>query len=79
MWPEVTLSEGKLMSNIIERPVAKFVMGERYFRAIAKIGYHYFLTQFPTYSGQEEMFKPIREFVYHDTDKPIAHINLFRV
>ena len=77
VWPAVILSEGKLMSNIIERPVAKFVMGERYFRAIAKIGFHYFLTQFPKYSGREEIFATIRKFIYEDTDKPVGRINEF--
>jgi hypothetical protein len=77
VWPAASFSEGKLLSNIIEKPVAKFEMGERYFRAIAKIGFHYFLTQFPKYTGREEMFTKIREFIYKDNDNPIGRINEF--
>jgi hypothetical protein len=75
--PGVTFSEGKPLSTVIERPEATFVLGERYFRAFAKVGFHYFLTQFPVYTGHEEMFRRIREFIYEDTTEPIRRINDF--
>jgi hypothetical protein len=75
--PEVTFSEPKLMSYVIEQPQATFVLGERYFRAFAKIGFHYFLTQFPMYTGREEMFAKIRAFIYEDTTEPVRRINEF--
>lgn len=73
--PDVTFSEPKLMSYVIEQPQATFVLGERYFRAFAKIGFHYFLTQFPMYTGREEMFAKIRAFIYEDTTEPIKRVN----
>ena len=75
--PTVTFSESKPLSNTIETPEAKFELGERYYRAIAKIGFHYFLTQFRKYTGHEEIFSRIRQFIYEDTDKPIEHVNEF--
>jgi len=75
--PAVTFSEGRPLSNIIERPAVRFELGERYFRAIAKIGFHYFLSQFRNYTGHEEIFSRIRQFIYEDTNKPIQHVNDF--
>lgn len=75
--PEVNFSEGKLMSTVIEKPRVNFVLGERYFRALAKIGYHYFLTQFPMYTGHEDVFARIRTFIYEDTNEPVRRVNEF--
>jgi hypothetical protein len=36
---------------------------DRYFRAVAKIGFHYFLTQFQEHTGNEQMFSEIRQFI----------------
>jgi hypothetical protein len=44
-----------------------FVMSNRYFRAIAKIGFHYFLTQFAEYRGNESVFEAIRSFILDET------------
>ncbi len=50
----------------------------RYFRAIAKTGFHYFLTQFPNYSGHEAIFSDIREFITNDESELVAaRINQF--
>jgi hypothetical protein len=73
--PGMTISEPKLMSHVIEKPTVKFQVGERYYRGIAKIGFHYFLTQFPAYSGHEPMFSRIRSFICEDTKEPIRRIN----
>lgn len=44
----------------------KFTVTDRYFRAIAKIGFHYFLTKFPRFRGDESCFERIRNFVIND-------------
>jgi hypothetical protein len=75
--PEITFSEPKLMSHVIETPEVKFQLGERYFRGIAKIGLHYFLTQFPMYSGHEQIFSRIRSFICQETKEPVRRVNEF--
>lgn len=75
--PGVTFSEPKLMSHVIETPQVKFQLGERYFRGIAKVGFHYFLTQFPMFSGYEPLFSCIRSFIYEDTNEPVRRVNDF--
>jgi len=41
----------------------KVTVDSRYFRAIAKIGFHYFLTKFPRFRGDEPCFLGIRHFI----------------
>jgi hypothetical protein len=41
----------------------KFTVNDRYFRAIAKIGFHSFLTRFPGVRGNEPYFSGIRDFI----------------
>ena len=41
----------------------KIQLTERYFRAIAKIGFHYFLTKMPRFRGDESFFEEIRTFI----------------
>lgn len=61
VWPTVTLpAEGTVFGNVIERPLLKFQVTDRYQRAFAKIGFHYFLSQFSRFSGQEDIFASIR-------------------
>lgn len=72
-----TFSEPKLMSHIIETPEVKLQVGERYFRGIAKIGLHYFLSQFPVYSGHEQIFSRIRSFIFEETTEPIRRVDEF--
>jgi hypothetical protein len=43
----------------------KAEISERYFRAIAKVGFHYFLKYFPNFSGMEPAFDEIKTFIYH--------------
>jgi hypothetical protein len=45
----------------------KFTVTDRYFRAIAKIGFHYFLTKFPRFRGDEPYFADIRNFIIKDS------------
>jgi hypothetical protein len=44
----------------------KFTVTDRYFRAIAKMGFHYFLTKFPRFRGDEPCFERIRNFIIND-------------
>lgn len=53
----------------------KFTVTDRYFRAIAKIGFHYFLTKFPRFWGDEPCFSGIRNFITNDC--PIDEIGRF--
>ncbi len=39
------------------------VVDARYFRAIAKIGFHYFLQYSEYFSGREECFTPVKDFI----------------
>jgi hypothetical protein len=47
--------------------VGTVVVTPRYFRAVAKIGFHYFLSQFPEYTGREDTFSNIRQFILDET------------
>lgn len=62
-WPSATLGEGNLGSTTYQGAVGTVVLTDRYFRAVAKMGFHYFLTQFPEYTGHEPMFSEIRQFI----------------
>ncbi|SPE35942.1 hypothetical protein SBA3_2320011 [Candidatus Sulfopaludibacter sp. SbA3] len=53
-----------------------FSLAERYFRAVAKIGFHYFLSQFPQYSGHEQKFADIRRYITTG-DKDVNRANEF--
>lgn len=44
----------------------KFTVTDRYFRAIAKIGFHYFLTKFHRFRGDEPCFSATRNFILKD-------------
>lgn len=44
----------------------KFTVTDRYFRGMAKIGFHYFLTRFPRFRGDEPCFKRTRNFIVND-------------
>jgi len=61
---------------IIYGPLSiKFTVNDRYFRAIAKIGFHYFLTKFPRFRGDEACFTEIRNFIMNGC--PIDEIGKF--
>jgi hypothetical protein len=53
----------------------KFTVNDRYFRAIAKIGFHYLLTKFPRLRGDEACFTDIRNFIMNGC--PIDEIGRF--
>ncbi len=52
----------------------KAPISEQYLRAIAKVGFHYFLKYFPHFSGLEPEFDDIKQFIYHGTaTRTIVH------
>jgi hypothetical protein len=53
----------------------KFTVTDRYFRAIAKIGFHFFLTKFPRIRGHEPCFSAIRNFIMNEC--PLDEIGRF--
>jgi hypothetical protein len=65
-WPSVTFGEGNRGSTMYQGAVGTVGLTNRYFRAVAKMGFHYFLTQFPEYSGDEPMFAEIRQFILEE-------------
>lgn len=75
-WPTVTLGEGKLGSTSYQGAVGTVVLTNRYFRSVAKIGFHYFLTQFADYTGHERIFSSIRQFIQDET-AGVDRANLF--
>jgi hypothetical protein len=54
-------------SNYPDGGTVQFTLTNRYFRAVAKIAFHYFLTQFPCLSGHEPTFSDIRQFIFDET------------
>jgi hypothetical protein len=77
-WPTVTFSETVVGSSNFDGSLIAFSLTDRYFREIAKIGFHYFLTQFQQFSGHESEFAEIRKFIITDTNTtPNPAINQF--
>lgn len=66
LWPNVTMPEPSRGADSFQGATAQFQTTSRYFRAIAKIGFHYFLTQTQDFCGQESIFEGIRKFVLTD-------------
>lgn len=77
VWPNVTLGPAKQGANHYENgAVVELQVNNRYFRAIAKVGFHYFLTQFPEYTGFEPFFSEIKQFITDDS-APVTMANKF--
>ena len=53
----------------------RFTLTDKYFRAIAKIGFHYFLTKFSRFRGDEPCFSEMRDFIVNG--RPLDEINRF--
>jgi hypothetical protein len=64
LWPNEQLPQTTMGASGFKGGVVQFQTTNRYFRAIAKIGFHYFLTQFPEYTGHEPAFGDLRDFIY---------------
>jgi hypothetical protein len=77
-WPASSMSESVLGAASFHGGIAKFQITDRFYRAIAKIGFHYFLTQFPKYTGHESIFSDIRSFIIEDTKELVPdRVNQF--
>jgi hypothetical protein len=63
LWPKASFGEPVLGAKTFEKAVIEMQCTDRYFRAIAKIGFHYFLTQFPQFHGSEPCFAEIRGYI----------------
>jgi hypothetical protein len=78
LWPGYSLPATTTGATRFQGGIAQFQVTNRYFRAIAKTGFHYFLTQFPNYSGHESIFSDIRAFIIEDERELVsARINGF--
>jgi hypothetical protein len=75
-WPSITFGPSTMGSTTGEGAVITLGLTNRYFRAFAKIGFHYFLTQFPQYSGHEPIFSDIRNFIL-ENDSGVDRANDF--
>ena len=73
-WPGATFGGGTVGSTMYQGATGTIGLTNRYFRAIAKIGFHYFLTQFPQYAGREPMFDRANEFIGERQDPLIAQM-----
>jgi len=76
IWPSMAMGERGLLSTTYNGAVTTVTVNNRYFRAVAKMAFHYFLTQFPDFSGAEPMFTDIRQFILDD-DAPSKRANDF--
>jgi hypothetical protein len=63
-WPSAIAGPSAVSATNYRGLTVNFELTERYFRAIAKIGFHYFLTQFPQYDGAEPIFFDLRQYVF---------------
>jgi hypothetical protein len=66
-WPTATAGEGTKGSTVYQGAVGNVGLTNRYFRAVAKVGFHYFLKQFPEYTGHEQMFSEIRRYILDES------------
>jgi hypothetical protein len=71
-WPALQFGESIRGSTVFEGATGEFQANARYLRAFAKIGFHYFLTQFGIYSGNETIFSKVRQFISDDTTSLVS-------
>lgn len=77
VWPMVTFGlTAPGARNYPKGAVVEMGVTDRYHRAIAKLGFHYFLTQFPAFHGSEPCFSEIRNFISED-GSPVTLANSF--
>lgn len=74
-WPSVVVVLKGELSRTYDGGIVNLKLSDRYFRAVAKMGFHYFLTQFPELSGTESLFAGIRQFITED--RPVVEANRF--
>lgn len=75
-WPSLSFGESTLGATTYETPTIDVELTDRYFRGIAKIGFHYFLSQFPDLHGSEPCFEGIRRFIIEE-GRPVTLANDF--
>ena len=75
-WPAISFGDGTLAATTYETPTIDVELTDRYFRAIAKIGFHYFLSVFPDLNGSEACFEGVRRFVLEE-GRPVTLANDF--
>lgn len=76
IWPSTTAGEMAPLSTVYNGAVTTTTVNTRYFRAVAKMAFHYFLTQFQEFSGAEPLFANLRQFILSD-DTPTERVNDF--
>jgi hypothetical protein len=67
-----TVEEGPTSFNKTE---INFVVTDRFFRCLAKIGFHHLLQRMPQFTGHEEEFRDIRKFIVEEG--PLDRCNRF--
>lgn len=65
-WPAATFEGSSLTDSDYRGATVNVGLTDRYFRGVAKIGFHYFLTQFSQYAGHELCFSDIRKYIFED-------------
>ena len=60
----------------IEPTLVRFNLSPAFFRAVAKVGFHYFLWACPQIGGDEPEFSAIKSFVRNGVGEPSAFINV---
>ncbi|MGK2860242.1 MAG: hypothetical protein ACSLFQ_23850 [Thermoanaerobaculia bacterium] len=76
VWPSANLVQAGETSGVYGGATVGVTLTDRYFRAVAKIGFHYFLTQFPSYSGHESGFAELKGYIL-DEQGPVECANVF--
>ena len=62
-FPSVSFGPHGTCDENYQGAAVQMELNDRYFRAIAKIGFHYFLTQYDMFTGHESRFAGIRRFI----------------
>jgi hypothetical protein len=73
-WPETTHDLKGETATTYNGATVDIMLTNRYFRAVAKIAFHYFLTQFPQFTGHEPVFDDIRAYIL-DEDHKVERAN----
>jgi hypothetical protein len=68
-WPVVINEPKGETATTYNGATVDITLTNRYFRAVAKIAFHYFLTQFSRFTGHELMFDRIRAYILDDAHK----------
>ncbi|MEX0652559.1 MAG: hypothetical protein WD534_11285 [Phycisphaeraceae bacterium] len=78
VWPNATMDELEATAPGVHqmRGGVKLTVTDHYFRAVAKLGFHYYLTHTRRgFRGDEACFAPLRAFIMNGGDKNILFHN----